>query len=69
MKERKIMIMNRKELQKSLLPYTFLLVFILGCLIVFNFFNNTINELSYDEFLKSLNGIVNITIMDYFNNF
>ena len=45
-----------KEMKKNLMPYTFLLVFIIGCLIVFNLFNNKVNELSYDEFIKSLNG-------------
>jgi len=54
MKERKIM--NKKEIKKSLVPYTFLLVFIIGCLIVFNLFNNKVNEVSYDEFIKDLNG-------------
>ncbi len=48
--------MNKREMKKSLMPYTFLLVFILGCLIVFNLFNNTVNELTYDEFMKNLNG-------------
>ena len=48
--------MNSKEMKKSLMPYGFLLVFILGCLIVFNIFNNTVNELSYNEFMKNLNG-------------
>jgi len=48
--------MNKKEIKKSLVPYTFLLVFIIGCLIVFNLFNNKVNEVSYDEFIKDLNG-------------
>jgi len=56
--------MNNREIKKGLMPYTFLLVFILGCLIVFNLFNTTINELSYDEFMKNLNGgkITELTI-------
>lgn len=56
--------MNNKEIKKSLMPYTFLLMFILGCLIVFNLFNTTVNELTYDEFIKSLNGgkITELTI-------
>ena len=48
--------MNKKEVRKSLLPYAFLLVFILGCLIIFKLFNSTVNELTYDEFIKNLNG-------------
>ena len=53
-----------KEMKKNLMPYTFLLVFIIGCLIVFNLFNVKINELSYDEFIKNLNGgkITELTI-------
>ncbi len=43
-------------MKKSLMPYTFLLIFIIGCLIVFNVFNKTVNELTYDEFIKDLNG-------------
>jgi len=56
--------MNKKNIKKSLMPYTFLLIFIIGCLIVFRMFNNTINELSYDEFIKNLNGgkITELTI-------
>ena len=56
--------MNNREIKKGLMPYTFLLVFILGCLIVFNLFNTTINELTYDEFMKNLNGgkITELTI-------
>ena len=56
--------MNSKEMKKNLMPYTFLLVFIIGCLIVLNLFNTTTNELSYDEFIKNLNGgkITELTI-------
>jgi len=48
--------MNRKEIKRSIMPYVFLLVFVIGCLIAFNLFNNTIHELSYDDFIKNLNG-------------
>ena len=48
--------MNKKNIQKSLAPYAFLLVFIIGCLIVFKMFDVKVNELSYDEFMKDLNG-------------
>lgn len=48
--------MNKKNIKKSLTPYAFLLIFILGCLIIFKMFNVKVNELSYDEFMKDLNG-------------
>ncbi len=48
--------MNRKDIRKSITPYVFLLVFVIGCLIAFNLFNNTTHELSYDDFIKDLNG-------------
>ena len=56
--------MNKKDIRKSLIPYAFLLVFILGCLILFKTFNYTVNELTYDEFIKNLNGgkITELTI-------
>ena len=56
--------MNKREMKKSIMPYTFLLVFILGCLLVFNLFNTKVNELTYDEFIKNLNGgkITELTI-------
>ena len=48
--------MNKRDMRKSIMPYVFLLVFVIGCLIAFNLFNNTIHELSYDDFIKDLNG-------------
>ena len=48
--------MNKKDIRKSITPYVFLLVFVIGCLIAFNLFNNTVHELSYDDFIKDLNG-------------
>lgn len=48
--------MNKKEIKKSLVPYVFLLVFFIGCMIMFKMFNNTINEITYDDFIKDLNG-------------
>lgn len=48
--------MNKKNIKKSLAPYVFLLIFIIGCLIIFKMFNVKVNELSYDEFMKDLNG-------------
>ena len=46
--------MNNKTVKKGLLPYVFLLSFIIICLLVFNNFNSKINELTYDEFTKDL---------------
>ena len=56
--------MNKKNIRKSLAPYTFLLVFIIGCLIVFKLFDNSVKELTYDEFIQNLNGgkITELTI-------
>ena len=48
--------MNKKSIKKNLAPYAFLLIFIIGCLIIFKMFNVKVNELSYDEFKKDLNG-------------
>ena len=50
------MIINKKNIKRSLTPYIFLLIFIVGCLVVFNLFNTTVHELSYNEFMKNLNG-------------
>lgn len=56
--------MNKKEIKKGLLPYAFLLIFFLGCLIMFKMFNTVVNEITYDEFIKDLNGgkITELTI-------
>ena len=56
--------MNKKELKKGLVPYILLLIFFIGCLVVFNLFNSIVHELTYDEFLKDLNGgkITELTI-------
>ena len=48
--------MNKKEIKKSLVPYVFLLMFFIGCMIMFKMFNNTVNEITYDDFIKDLNG-------------
>ncbi len=48
--------MNKKEIKKNLTPYIFLLIFFIGCMVIFKMFNNTVNELTYDEFIKDLNG-------------
>ncbi len=48
--------MNKKEIKKNLTPYIFLLIFFIGCMVIFKMFNSTIKELTYDEFIKDLNG-------------
>ena len=54
-----------KTVKKGLLPYIFLLVFIIGCLILFNVFNNQVNELTYDEFINDMESgkITELTII------
>ena len=46
--------MNSKSVKKGLFPYIFLFIFIVICLLIFNNFNTTVNELSYDKFIKKL---------------
>ncbi len=47
--------MNSKTVKKGLFPYIFLFFFIIICLLIFNNFNTTVNELTYDEFISELN--------------
>ena len=47
--------MNNKSVKKGLFPYVFLFMFIVICLLIFNNFNTTVKQLSYDEFIKELN--------------
>ena len=53
-----------KNMKKGLFPYVFLFIFIVTCLILVNSMNTKINELSYDEFMKSMsnNEIEELTI-------
>lgn len=44
-----------KSVKKGLLPYAFLALFIIICTFMFSKFNQKVNELTYDEFTKSLN--------------
>jgi cell division protease FtsH len=44
-----------KTVRKSLAPYVFLFVFIIGCLLIVNLFDNSVKEITYDEFITSLN--------------
>ena len=46
--------MNNKTVKKGLLPYIFIFCFMIICLLMFNKFNTTVNELTYDEFIKEL---------------
>ena len=47
--------MNSKSVKKGLFPYIFLFCFIAFCLLIFNNFNTTVNQLTYDKFIKELN--------------
>ena len=53
-----------KTVRKNLSPYVFLLVFIIGCLLIVNLFDNTVTELTYDEFMNNLNNneVTSLTI-------
>ena len=57
--------MNNKTVKKGLLPYIFLLLFIIICLLMFNNFNKKVNELTYDKFIKELesNEITELSII------
>ena len=57
--------MNNKTVKKGLFPYVFLFCFIIVCLLIFNNFNTTVNELTYDEFIEELesNEITEINII------
>ncbi len=44
-----------KNMKKGLYPYIFLFIFIVACLLLVNGMSNNINELTYDEFIKSMN--------------
>lgn len=54
-----------KKKTNSLLPYIFLLVFIIGCMIIVNLGGTKINELNASEFMKYLNDgdITELTII------
>ncbi|MGN0973345.1 MAG: ATP-dependent zinc metalloprotease FtsH [Bacilli bacterium] len=56
---------NLKDARKSILPYFFLLLILLGIFYLFNIGNNKVNMLSYDEFSKALDKgkITEITII------
>ena len=44
-----------KSMKKGLYPYIFLFIFIVACLLLVNSMSSNINELTYDEFIKSMN--------------
>ncbi len=47
--------MNKKAIKSGLMPYVFLFIFIVACLLLFNTFNSKVNELTYNEFIENLN--------------
>ena len=49
--------MNHKKnnINKGLVPYVLLLLFIVGCLLFANSMKNKVNEFTYNEFSKYLN--------------
>ena len=47
--------MNSKSVKKGLFPYIFLFIFIIVCLLIFNNFNTTVNQFTYDKFMEELN--------------
>ena len=46
--------MNKKNIQKGLLPYLFIFVFIVVVMFVFDFLNQKVNIITYDEFMKDI---------------
>ena len=46
--------MTNKTVKKGLFPYVFLFCFIIVCLLIFQNFNTTVNNFTYDEFIKEL---------------
>ena len=46
--------MNKKNIKKSLVPYVFLLLLMLGMYYMFVVANSKVNELTYDEFIKKI---------------
>ncbi len=44
--------MNKKSVQKGLIPYLFIFIFIVVVMFVFDFLNQKVNILTYDEFMK-----------------
>ena len=54
-----------KNMKKGLYPYIFLFIFIIACLLLVNGMSSNVNDLTYDEFIKSMNEgqIEDITII------
>lgn len=46
--------MKRKNIKKSLLPYLFLFLVLLGVMFFLNSMNNKVNVITYDEFMKNV---------------
>ena len=47
--------MNRKKIQKTVVPYSFLIIFMISVLFFMSISNNRIVELSYDKFVNEIN--------------
>ena len=47
--------MNRKKIQKTVVPYSFLIIFMISVLFFMSISNNKIVELSYDKFVNEIN--------------
>ena len=46
--------MNKKNVKKGLLPYVFLFLFMIGLYYLMVISNNTVNDITYDQFLKEI---------------
>ena len=47
--------MNKKNVKRGLMPYIFLVVFVMVIYIIFTSMNQKVNKLTYDQFIKELN--------------
>lgn len=47
--------MNRKKVQKTVIPYSFLIIFMISVLFFMSMSNNKVIELSYDKFVNEIN--------------
>ena len=54
--------MNKKAVKKQFIPYLGLGIFIVAVLFFMNMANNTIEMLSYNEFIKQINDVEKVTI-------
>ena len=47
--------MNKKNVKRGLMPYLFLVVFVIVVYILFTSMNQKVNKITYDQFIKELN--------------